>query len=220
MRSVMSLQITLFYEGHTHPIKLPLKFDGPPRRCWRQALAYVDAYIAPHQVSFTLLGPPHSVSYHEGVPDSYDLAALAVALEARKASLLIVDDEPAIVRLLRHFLKEYYTVISASSFDAALSVAETRLVDGFVLDLRLGGRRTGADLLRELRTWPDYEQAPAVVCTAFWHEVAGFDNVIQKPFTEGAVLNAVTEAFVRVRNREEPGRHRHEVRWSGVQVSS
>jgi len=115
--------------------------------------------------------------------------------------------------------REYYTVISASSFDAALSVAETRLVDGFVLDLRLGGRRTGADLLRELRTWPDYEQAPAVVCTAFWHEVAGFDNVIQKPFTEGAVLNAVTEAFVRVRNREEPGRHRHEVRWSGIHAS-
>ena len=100
--------------------------------------------------------------------------------------ILVVDDEPAIRRLLRSTLGvQDYTVLEAASVAQALEVLEREKVDLIILDLGLPDG-DGLEVIRKLR--PD-SQVPIVVLSSRDDERgkvqaldAGADDYVTKPF--------------------------------------
>lgn len=102
------------------------------------------------------------------------------------ARILVVDDEPQILRALETNLQGAgYTVVAAATAAEALSAAAMRPPDAVILDLVLPDG-SGTDVSRELRRWTD---VPILVLSAVGDEAekvealdAGADDYVTKPF--------------------------------------
>jgi two-component system KDP operon response regulator KdpE len=106
--------------------------------------------------------------------------------------ILVVDDEPQILRALRATLQGAgYEVTTAATGEEALRLAALRPPEAVVLDLVLPDR-TGTDVARELRTW---SKVPILVLSAVGDESekvaaldAGADDYVTKPFGTDELL--------------------------------
>ncbi len=102
-------------------------------------------------------------------------------------TVLVVDDEPEIVRLVRDYLERAgFAVVVAASGEAALRAVHRERPDIVVLDLGLPGL-DGLDVARELRRTTSL---PIIMLTARTEEadrVAGLelgaDDYVSKPFS-------------------------------------
>jgi two-component system KDP operon response regulator KdpE len=115
--------------------------------------------------------------------------------------VLVVDDEPVIVRGLRASLSAAgYEVATAANATEALQSASLRSPDAVVLDLRLPDG-DGIAVCRELRRW---SQAPVIVVSAVRGETqkiaaldAGADDYVTKPYSVGELLARLRAALRR-----------------------
>lgn len=104
--------------------------------------------------------------------------------------VLVVDDAPDIVRLVRDYLEHAgFSVLAAANGVDALRIAHTERPDLIVLDLGLPGR-DGLDVTRELRRDPAVSSVPIVMLTARADESdklvgleLGADDYVTKPFS-------------------------------------
>jgi len=102
-------------------------------------------------------------------------------------TILVVDDEPAIVKLARDYLEHAgYAVLTAADGTAALATIRQRHPDLIVLDLGLPGT-DGLDVTREVRR---DSTTPIVMLTARDDELdkllgleLGADDYLTKPFS-------------------------------------
>jgi two-component system KDP operon response regulator KdpE len=103
-----------------------------------------------------------------------------------KPLVLVVDDEPQILRALQTNLRGAgYEVETASTAEGALAAAAMRPPDAVILDLVLPDGR-GIDVCRELRSW---SSAPVLVLSVVGDEAekvaaldVGADDYVEKPF--------------------------------------
>jgi two-component system, OmpR family, KDP operon response regulator KdpE len=110
----------------------------------------------------------------------------------RNARVLVVDDEPQILRAVQIKLRSAgYTVDTAATAQEAVMKAGMRPPAAIILDVLLPDGR-GTDVCRELRTW---YSAPIVVLSAVGEEKekvdaldAGADDYITKPFSGDELL--------------------------------
>jgi two-component system, OmpR family, KDP operon response regulator KdpE len=101
------------------------------------------------------------------------------------ALVLVVDDEPQILRALQTSLRGAgYEVETADTAERALAAAALRPPEAVILDLVLPDG-TGTDVVRELRSW---SSAPVIVLSAVEDEHekvaaldAGADDYVTKP---------------------------------------
>ncbi|MBN1890906.1 MAG: response regulator transcription factor [Thermoflexales bacterium] len=105
---------------------------------------------------------------------------------AKKAKILIVDDEPQILRALRTGLVAHdYEVVSAADGEEALDKAAAELPDAIILDLNLP-RLSGLEVCRSLREWSPVPIIVLSVRDAERDKVAaldlGADDYLTKPF--------------------------------------
>jgi DNA-binding response OmpR family regulator len=106
---------------------------------------------------------------------------------ARRASILVVDDEPMVREVVQRYLaREGYLVLTAADGAAALRLADEAAPDLIVLDVMLPAI-DGLEVCRRLR---EQSQAPIVLLTARGDEadkVLGFgfgaDDYLVKPFS-------------------------------------
>jgi len=83
-----------------------------------------------------------------------------------KGNILIVEDEPQTVKLIKFILeKDGYATISAKDGEEGLRVVKQRKPDLIVLDLMLP-KMDGYQLCETLKTNPDTKQIPVLVLTA------------------------------------------------------
>jgi len=100
--------------------------------------------------------------------------------------VLVVDDEPQILRALRIILREAgFEVLQAATAEEALDVAALKPPAAAIIDLVLPDR-DGVEVTKELRSW---SSMPILVLSAVGEEdekvralAAGADDYVTKPF--------------------------------------
>lgn len=124
--------------------------------------------------------------------------------------ILVVDDEPKIVKLARDYLERGgFQVVTANDGTTALAVARHEKPDLIVLDLNLPGM-DGLDVCRSLRRESD---VPIIMLTARVEETdrligleLGADDYISKPFSPRELVARVRAVLRRVQGGvHQPG---------------
>jgi len=122
--------------------------------------------------------------------------------------VLVVDDEPQILRALRTSLRGAgYEVETASSGEQALTLAAVRPPEAVILDLVLPDAR-GTDVCKELRAWTS---VPIIILSVVGDEHekvaaldAGADDYVTKPFGVDELLARLRAALRRAEPSPEP----------------
>jgi two-component system alkaline phosphatase synthesis response regulator PhoP len=113
-------------------------------------------------------------------------------------TVLVADDEPGIVTLVRDYLdRAGFRVLTAGDGPAALRLARSERPNLLVLDLMLPGL-DGLDVTRALRQDPATQKLPIIMLTARVEETdrligleLGADDYITKPFSPREVVARV-----------------------------
>jgi len=156
-------------------------------------------------------------------------------MPSRKTSLLVVDDDVRILRMMQRMLElEGYRVLTASSGEAALDIFDEETPDLVLLDIMMPNM-DGYTVCRRIR---EFSQTPIIMVTGKDNDEekvqgldAGADDYVTKPFSAkelGARVRAVLRRTKLWDERPEPAFHsddlvvdfaRHRVTLSGQEVN-
>jgi two-component system KDP operon response regulator KdpE len=136
--------------------------------------------------------------------------------------ILVVDDEPKLVRLVREVLTGTgYAVMSTGRGEDAIQMAALEQPDLIVLDLILSGATDGYEVARRVREFSD---VPIIMLTAKARESdllrgfdAGADDYLTKPFSSQELLVRVRALLKRAR-REAAGSARSEINCGDLRI--
>jgi two-component system KDP operon response regulator KdpE len=118
----------------------------------------------------------------------YQEGAMSNASTARRAKILVVDDEPRVVRLVTEILKAVgYQVVASTSGEAGLEVLALEQPELVLLDVLLGNGPNGVEVCRRLREFSDVAvimlTAKAMESDVLAGFEAGADDYLTKPFS-------------------------------------
>jgi len=107
--------------------------------------------------------------------------------------ILVVDDEPKLVRLVREVLTATgHTVLSTGKGETAIKMVAIEQPDLILLDIVLAGKMDGYEVARRVREFSD---VPIIMLTAKTREAdllqgfdAGADDYLTKPFSSKELL--------------------------------
>ncbi len=117
---------------------------------------------------------------------------------AEKGTILVVDDEPDYITIVKAILdKEGYKVISASNGLEAISRVKEQRPDAILLD-RTMPEMGGDEALTRLKEMPDTSSIPIILVTSMdkYDEISGGYNLgadayISKPYTRSQILQGL-----------------------------
>jgi DNA-binding NtrC family response regulator len=137
------------------------------------------------------------------------LSKVSRAAEKSRRSVLLVDDEPAILDILeQHLSFERYRPVLANTFDEAVAKLEKESIQVVVSDIRLGGK-TGIDLLQFVQA--NYPGIPVILITGYSGKFTakdamalGADGFFTKPFKNTELAATLRECITRYDSKLAP----------------
>lgn len=112
--------------------------------------------------------------------------------------ILIIDDEPEIVKIISLRLKANgYEIISGSTGEEALRLTRAHSPDLVILDVMMPAPN-GYKVCRMIKDNPDTKDIPVILLTAktsesdkFWGHEAGADEYLMKPYNAEELLLSI-----------------------------
>lgn len=128
-------------------------------------------------------------------------------MPSKKVSVLVVDDDVRILRLLQRILElEGYQVLTATDGEAALDIFDKETPDLVLLDIMLPGM-DGYTICRHIR---EFSEVPIIMVSIKDHDEekveglnAGADDYVSKPFSAGELVARVRAKLRRSRLWDE-----------------
>jgi two-component system alkaline phosphatase synthesis response regulator PhoP len=128
---------------------------------------------------------------------------------ASSGKVLIADDEPDILEILKYNLeKEGYQVSTAKDGNEALDKAKQYQPDLIILDMMMP-KKNGLEVLELLRLQPSFRETLIMFLTALNDEntqlksfTTGADDYISKPVSTNVFVSKVNALFRRVKKQE------------------
>ena len=124
-------------------------------------------------------------------------------MEEKKAKVLVVDDEPDMVEMLKVLLENSsYEVVSAYDGKEGIATAKQEKPDLIVLDLMMP-EMNGFEACKEMKNDPDLKDIPVLVLTAISQKISATkyardlglgllsDDYIDKPVDPNVLLNRI-----------------------------
>ena len=129
------------------------------------------------------------------------LSSSVAERSSAKLRVLVLEDNAESRLLLRHLLRRDFEATLVSGVEEALQAAADKEFDVALLDINLGERRTGVDVLKLLRAMPQHRELPALACTAYALPgdrerflEAGFADYVSKPFVKAELMATLQRA--------------------------
>ena len=130
-------------------------------------------------------------------------------MDIRSRKVLIADDEPDILEILRYnLLKEGYQVVTAKDGDEAIEKAKMFNPDLIVLDIMMP-KKNGVEVCEILRLLPAFKSTLILFLTALSDEATqirgletGADDYISKPISPKVFMSKVSSLFRRINKNE------------------
>lgn len=125
--------------------------------------------------------------------------------ETKARTVLIADDEPDILEILRFNLQgEGYQVIMANNGNKAIELAKIHNPELIILDVMMPGK-TGFEVCKTLRNLPEFKETIIIFLTALNDDntqikglETGGDDYITKPISPKVLLSRVNALFRRI----------------------
>lgn len=127
--------------------------------------------------------------------------------ETQRARIALIDDDTALLELLRDLLEtiEGHEVLICKNADHAHSFVKEHRPDLVLLDIRMGGKEIGWAILEQLTVDPETRLIPVIVCSAIVGELRDREPllrrdgvaVLAKPFDVDTLLERVDERLAR-----------------------
>jgi len=118
-------------------------------------------------------------------------------MEGEKALIIMVDDNPANLRICRNVLTEKYTVATAPSAEKLFSLLENNVPSLILLDIEMP-EMDGYEAIKILKSKPETRDIPVIFLTARYEsddELAGLSlgavDFITKPFHPMLLLKRI-----------------------------
>ena len=129
--------------------------------------------------------------------------------KSRRYKLLLVDDDPEILTLLKaKFKEEPFEVFTAAEGASALSIVKTDRPDLIVLDVRMPGL-SGLEICRFLKADKNTREIPIIILSARSDEIDrvlglefGADDYVTKPFNAKELILRIHNVLRRVYKEE------------------
>jgi two-component system phosphate regulon response regulator PhoB len=127
-------------------------------------------------------------------------------MNGTKLQILVVEDESALVEILRYNLeKEGFSVATAADGEAALEAVTDHKPDLLILDWMLP-HVSGLEICRQLRRKPETRELPIIMLTARGEESdrvrgleVGADDYVAKPFSPSELIARVRAVLRRAK---------------------
>jgi two-component system alkaline phosphatase synthesis response regulator PhoP len=130
-------------------------------------------------------------------------------MDTRTRKVLIADDEPDIIEILKYNLvKEGYQVVTAIDGNDALAKAQQTNPDLIVLDMMMPGK-SGMEVCEILRSQPQFKETLIMFLTALSDEATqikglstGADDYVSKPVSPNIFITKVQSLLRRAKKEE------------------
>jgi CheY-like chemotaxis protein len=125
----------------------------------------------------------------------------------KRAKILVVDDDLAILTLMENVLREYdLDAVVADSGTSALELARSERPDLILLDRKMPGM-SGEEAVRVLRSQPSLRNVPILILSGEPMsrreiEAVGADGAVQKPFELSDLINQIQSRLQPISSRD------------------
>ena len=117
--------------------------------------------------------------------------------EAKRYTILIIDDEPELIHYLENFLAEHFDVLSANSGTEGYEIACSSSVDCIISDVNMPGMDC-LELTKKLKSNPKSFHIPIILVSALKAErdlIRGHESLadlyLSKPFSNDDLLVSI-----------------------------
>ncbi|MBN1430641.1 MAG: response regulator [Anaerolineae bacterium] len=132
--------------------------------------------------------------------DAANRRVISVVMVGHGPTILVIDDNEGLVDLVGRYLSSHACrVISATSGEEGLRVAQDIIPDAILLDVMMP-QKDGWEVLQTLHTYPQTTSIPVIICSVFNDpELAyslGASLFLPKPIQRDGILNALHDLGV------------------------
>ncbi|MEL6769508.1 MAG: PAS domain S-box protein [Bacteroidota bacterium] len=136
--------------------------------------------------TFTVTFPRSDEAPADALPEAEEVPVAVL----KRHRVLVVDDNQQTRFLMERMLHAHFDTDTAASAEETYQLTQAESYDAVLLDINLGAKASGEEVMQRLREDPHYATVPIVAFTAyalpgdrerFIHQ--GFDGYLSKPFT-------------------------------------